>query len=158
MHWTDKSGKLPSLLTKKRKTKDRFGKNLQTTWRMKTAEVHFMSAKTEKSNQKLAKSLKPKKSLFSLLSFVLHETGKRKLIVPHTVRETLFPNTVSQKDEKLHTCTLDDTPVLHVRIKFTYWKYRMKKKLIPQYRKPQRLPLLALQLKFSNFDLKWSNC
>ena len=61
----------------------------------------------------------------------------------NTMKDILLLNTVSKKDEKPHTSTLDDTAIiLH------------EKSSILQHHKPQYLPLLVLQMKFSNFDFK----
>ena len=38
----------------------------------------------------------------------------------------LIPNTVSQKDEKSHTTGLDDTAILHIKIKVTEMSLRKK--------------------------------
>ena len=35
------------------------------------------------------------------------------------MKDLLLPNTVSQKDKKLHTAGVDDTAILHIKIKIT---------------------------------------
>ena len=35
------------------------------------------------------------------------------------MKDLLLPDTVSQKDEKLNTAGLDDTAILHIKIKIT---------------------------------------
>ena len=61
--------------------------------------------------------------LFSLLCFVLHIVLAciRQWILEYTIKDLLLPNTVSQKVEKLHTCTtgLDDTGIPHIKMKIT---------------------------------------
>ena len=35
------------------------------------------------------------------------------------MKDLLLPNTVNQKDKKSHTAELDDTAILHIKIKIT---------------------------------------
>ena len=37
----------------------------------------------------------------------------------YTMKDLLLLNTVSQRDEKPHTAGLDDTAILHIKIKIT---------------------------------------
>ena len=59
MHWTKKSEKPPSLSTKT-ETQSPNWANSQTVQDTKTEKPQIFSAKTKNSNQKLAKSVKPK--------------------------------------------------------------------------------------------------
>ena len=55
----------------------------------------------------------------------------------------ISPNTVSQNDEKPHTAELEDTAILHVKIKITEIPHE-KKNPIPQYRKLQFPPQILI--------------
>ena len=63
----------------------------------------------------------------------------------NTVTNVISPNTVSQNDEKPHTAELEDTAILHVKIKITEIPHeKKKKKPIPQYRKLQCPPQILI--------------
>ena len=58
------------------------------------------------------------------------------------MKDLLLPNTVSQKDKKLHTKGLDDTAIPHIKITIT--EIPLKKK--GQYRKPSCPFLSSIKL------------
>ena len=50
------------------------------------------------------------------------------------MKDLLLPNTVNQKDKEPHTARLDNTAILHIKIKIT--EIPLEKRLIPQYPMP----------------------
>ena len=58
-----------------------------------------------------------KSKVFQILTYIRQERPNEQY--RNTVMDLLFPNTVSQKDEKPHTARLDDTAIPHIKIKIT---------------------------------------
>ena len=52
-----------------------------------------------------------------MLTYIRQETPNEQY--RNTVKDLLLSNTVSQKDEKLHTARLNDTAIPHIKIKIT---------------------------------------
>ena len=71
---------------------------------------------------------------YCVLFCVLYRKESANKRYRNTVNNLILPNTVSQNDEKSHTAALDDTAVLHVKIKITEIPH--EKSPVPQYRKP----------------------
>ena len=67
-----------------------------------------------------------KSKVFQILTYIRQERPNERYC--NTVKNLLLPNTVSQKDEKLHTTGLDDTVIPNIKIKIT--KIPLEKKLI----------------------------
>ena len=58
-----------------------------------------------------------KSKFFQMLTYIRQETPNEQY--RNTVKDLLLSNTVSQKDEKLHTARLNDTAIPHIKIKIT---------------------------------------
>ena len=59
-----------------------------------------------------------KSKVFQILTDIIRQERPNERY-RNTVKDLLLPNTVRQKDEKLHTAGLDDTAIPHIKIKIT---------------------------------------
>ena len=59
-----------------------------------------------------------KSKVFQILTYIIRQERPNERY-RNTVKDLLLPNTVRQKDEKLHTAGLDDTAIPHIEIKIT---------------------------------------
>ena len=57
-----------------------------------------------------------KSKVFQILTYIIRQERPNERY-RNTVKDLLLPNTVRQKDEKLHTAGLDDTAIPHIKIK-----------------------------------------
>ena len=58
-----------------------------------------------------------KSKVFQTLTYIRQERANEQYC--NTMKDLLLLNTVSQRDEKPHTAGLDDTAILHIKIKIT---------------------------------------